>query len=150
MSFLFSPGGVHSHLPIDFDFFRGETPMVRAVCEGSHSLDVRVLHRKDLLRPKLWFDWSRTRNNEPAGKHWASASRLDLDPDTVASQNSIVNPIETRIVSHQGASLGRTLPRHALQACIAKLSGVKPEWAAFRRLFIASVVCATARSSSNP
>jgi hypothetical protein len=41
--------------------------MVRAVCEGSHSLDVRVLHRKDLLRPKLWFDWSRTRNNEPAG-----------------------------------------------------------------------------------
>jgi hypothetical protein len=67
MSFLFSPGGVHSHLPIDFDFFRGETPMVRAVCEGSHSLDVRVLHRKDLLRPKLWFDWSWTRNNEPAG-----------------------------------------------------------------------------------
>jgi hypothetical protein len=24
-------------------------------------------HRKDLLRPGLWFDWSWTRNNEPAG-----------------------------------------------------------------------------------
>ena len=41
--------------------------MARGTCEGCHSLDVRQLHRKDLLRPGLWFDWSWTRNNEPAG-----------------------------------------------------------------------------------
>jgi hypothetical protein len=35
------------------------------------------------------------------GGHWASVSRLDLDPDTAASQKPIVNPIKTRIVSHQ-------------------------------------------------
>jgi hypothetical protein len=32
----------------------------------------------------------------------ASVSGLDLDPNTVASQKRIVNPIKTRIVSHQG------------------------------------------------
>jgi hypothetical protein len=31
--------------------------MARGTCEGCHSLDVRQLHRKDLLRPGLWFDW---------------------------------------------------------------------------------------------
>jgi hypothetical protein len=30
------------------------------------------------------------------GGDWASVSRLDLDPDTVASQKSIVNPITNK------------------------------------------------------
>jgi hypothetical protein len=37
------------------------------LCEGCRSLDVRRLHWKDLLRRALWFDWSWTRNKEPAG-----------------------------------------------------------------------------------
>jgi hypothetical protein len=42
--------------------------MARAICESCQSLDVRQLHRKDLLRRGLWFDWSWTRNDEPAGR----------------------------------------------------------------------------------
>jgi hypothetical protein len=42
--------------------------MTRPTIEGCQSLDVRQLHRKDLLRPGLRFDWAWTRNNEPAGR----------------------------------------------------------------------------------
>jgi hypothetical protein len=39
----------------------------RPTCEGCKCLDVRQLHRKDLLRPGLRFDWSWIRNNGPSG-----------------------------------------------------------------------------------
>jgi hypothetical protein len=39
--------------------------MARGICEGCQSLDVRQLHRKDLLQPGLRLPWSR--NNELAG-----------------------------------------------------------------------------------
>jgi hypothetical protein len=41
--------------------------MARGTCEGCQSLDVRQLHRKDLLRPGLRLPWSWTRKNELAG-----------------------------------------------------------------------------------
>jgi hypothetical protein len=41
--------------------------MARGTCEGRQSLDIRQLHRKDLLRPGLWLPWSWTRNNKLAG-----------------------------------------------------------------------------------
>jgi len=39
----------------------------RQTCEGCKSLDVRRLHRDDLLRASLKYSWSWSRNGEPSG-----------------------------------------------------------------------------------
>jgi hypothetical protein len=49
--------------------------------------------------------------------HRASVSRLDIDPDTGASQMPIVDPVETRIVSHHGAAGGSRRPSSMPAGC---------------------------------
>jgi hypothetical protein len=60
-------GGAHGGPQVDPYLRPSPTHEIALGRQGCQSLDVRQLHRKDLLRRGLWFDWSWTRNNEPAG-----------------------------------------------------------------------------------
>jgi hypothetical protein len=58
----------------------------RATCEGYHSLDVRQLHRKDVLRPGLRFVWWWTRNNEPTG-----SITIEIEQDAIVLMYRVTN-----------------------------------------------------------